>query len=214
MSLPVLEIENLSVSFMTRSTEVPAVMDFSMKVSEGDAMGLVGESGCGKSTVALAIMNYLGGNGKITGGSIKYRGRDMSSFSEKELRDIRGSEIAMIYQEPMASLNPAMRISSQLIEVPLLHEKITKEELDYKNKPIEVFERVDIEFSDADYDQAITDLANNKWNYQQFGYIQARQEAYGSIGDQLDMQYWDAVNGTTTWKDHIAQVKSDNPKPE
>ena len=113
MSLPVLEIENLSVSFMTRSTEVPAVMDFSMKVLEGDAMGLVGESGCGKSTVALAIMNYLGGNGKITGGYIKYRGRDMSSFSEKELRDIRGSEIAMIYQEPMASLKPAMRISSQ-----------------------------------------------------------------------------------------------------
>ena len=71
-----------------------------------------------------------------------------------------------------------------------------------------------LEFSEADYDQAITDLANNKWNYQQFGYIQARQEAYGSIGDQLDMQYWDAVNGTTTWKDHIAQVKSDNPKPE
>ncbi len=70
-----------------------------------------------------------------------------------------------------------------------------------------------LEFSDADYDQAITDLANSKWNDQQFGYIQARQEAYGSIADQLDMQYWDKVNGTTTWKDHIAQVKSDNPKP-
>ena len=71
-----------------------------------------------------------------------------------------------------------------------------------------------LEFSDADYDQAITDLANSKWNDQQFGYIQARQEAYGSIGDQLDMQYKDAVDGTTTWKDHVAQVKSDNPKPE
>ena len=70
-----------------------------------------------------------------------------------------------------------------------------------------------LEFSDADYDQAVTDLANSKWNDQQFGYIQARQEAYGSIGDQLDMQYKDAVDGTTTWKDHIAQVKSDNPKP-
>ena len=70
-----------------------------------------------------------------------------------------------------------------------------------------------LEFSDADYDQAITDLANSKWNDQQFGYILARQEAYGSIADQLDMQYKDAVNGTTTWKDHVAQVKSDNPKP-
>ena len=70
-----------------------------------------------------------------------------------------------------------------------------------------------LEFTDDDYAQAITDLANSKWQEQQFGYIQARQEAYGSIADQLDMQYWDAVNGTTTWKDHIAQVKSDNPKP-
>ena len=70
-----------------------------------------------------------------------------------------------------------------------------------------------LEFSSADYDQAITDLANSKWNDQQFGYIQARQEAYGSIADQLDMQYWDSVNGTSTWSDYIAQVKSDNPKP-
>ena len=71
-----------------------------------------------------------------------------------------------------------------------------------------------LEFTDADYAQAITDLANSKWNDQQFGYIQARPEGYGSIADQLDMMYWDNVNGTTTWKDHIAQVKSDNPKPE
>jgi hypothetical protein len=71
-----------------------------------------------------------------------------------------------------------------------------------------------LEFDSADYDQAITDLANSKWNDQQFGYIQARQEAYGSIGDQLDMMYKDEVDGTTTWKDHVAQVKSDNPKPE
>ena len=70
-----------------------------------------------------------------------------------------------------------------------------------------------LEFSDADYAQAVTDLANSKWDTQQFGYVQARQEAYGSIADQLDMQYWDAVNDTTTWKDHIATVKSDNPKP-
>ena len=70
-----------------------------------------------------------------------------------------------------------------------------------------------LEFTDDDYAQAITDLANSKWNEQQFGYIQARQEGYGSIADQLDMQYWDAVNGTTTWQDHVAQVKTDNPKP-
>ena len=71
-----------------------------------------------------------------------------------------------------------------------------------------------MELSDSDYDQAKIDLGNSKWDAQQFGYIQARQEAYGSIADQLDMQYWDQVNGTTTWKDYIAKVKSDNPKPE
>jgi hypothetical protein len=70
-----------------------------------------------------------------------------------------------------------------------------------------------LEFTDDDYDQAITDLANSKYDQQENGYKSARQEAYGSITDQLDMQYWDAVNGTTTWKDHITQVKSDNPKP-
>ena len=70
-----------------------------------------------------------------------------------------------------------------------------------------------LEFTDDDYDQAVTDLANSKYDQQENGYKIARQEAYGSIADQLDMMYWDNVNGTTTWKDHIAQVKSDNPKP-
>jgi ribosomal protein L22 len=69
------------------------------------------------------------------------------------------------------------------------------------------------ELSDADYAQAKVDLGNSKWHKQQFDYIQKRQEAYGSLGDQLDMQYKDLLNGTTTWKDHIATVKSDNPKP-
>lgn len=70
-----------------------------------------------------------------------------------------------------------------------------------------------MEFSQADYDQAITDLANAKFDEQENGYKRARREAYPSIQDQLDMQYWDAVNDTTTWKDAIAQVKADNPKP-
>ena len=70
------------------------------------------------------------------------------------------------------------------------------------------------EFTDDDYAQAKIDLANNKWNEQQYGYIDNRLEAYGSIADQLDMMYWDNVNGTTTWKDHIAQVKTEFPKVE
>ena len=86
--------------------EIPAVMDFSCTVQPGEAMGLVGESGCGKSTVALGVMMDLGKNGAITGGTIKFKGRDLSTFSPEELRHIRGNEIAMIYQEPMASLEP------------------------------------------------------------------------------------------------------------
>ena len=125
---PILEIENLSISFFTRLREIPAVMDFSCTVQPGEAMGLVGESGCGKSTVALGVMQDLGVNGRIVGGSIKFKGRNLNEMSTEELRDIRGSEIAMIYQEPMASLNPAMRIGKQLMEVPMIHEGASKEE--------------------------------------------------------------------------------------
>ena len=125
---PILEIENLSISFFTRLREIPAVMDFSVTVHPGEAVGLVGESGCGKSTVALGIMQDLGVNGRIVGGSIKFKGRDLNEMSGEELRDIRGNEIAMIYQEPMASLNPAMKIGKQLMEVPMIHEGVSKEE--------------------------------------------------------------------------------------
>lgn len=119
---PILEIDRLSISFFTRLREIPAVMDFSVTVQPGEAVGLVGESGCGKSTVALGVMQDLGKNGRVVGGSIKFRGRDLSAMSREELRDIRGSEIAMIYQEPMASLNPAMKIGKQLMEVPMIHQ--------------------------------------------------------------------------------------------
>ena len=125
---PILEIENLSISFFTRLREIPAVMDFSVTVQPGEAVGLVGESGCGKSTVALGVMQDLGVNGRIVGGSIKFKGRDLNKMSDEELRDIRGNEIAMIYQEPMASLNPAMKIGKQLMEVPIIHEGVTNEE--------------------------------------------------------------------------------------
>ena len=123
---PILEISNLSISFFTRLTEIPAVMDFSCEVWPGEAMGLVGESGCGKSTVALGVMQDLGVNGRVVGGSIKFKGRDLADYSPEELRQLRGSEIAMIYQEPMASLNPAMRIGHQLIEVPMIHQGISE----------------------------------------------------------------------------------------
>ena len=124
---PILEIDNLSISFFTRLREIPAVMDFSVTVQPGEAVGLVGESGCGKSTVALGVMQDLGVNGRIVGGSIKFKGRNLNDMSDEELRDIRGNEIAMIYQEPMASLNPAMKIGRQLMEVPMIHEGVSEE---------------------------------------------------------------------------------------
>ncbi|MGI3184669.1 dipeptide ABC transporter ATP-binding protein [Nioella aestuarii] len=125
---PILEIENLSISFFTRLREIPAVMDFSCTVMPGEAMGLVGESGCGKSTVALGVMQDLGVNGRIVGGSIKFKGKNLNEMSMQELAKIRGKEIAMIYQEPMASLNPAMKIGKQLMEVPMIHEGVSAEE--------------------------------------------------------------------------------------
>ncbi|MCC5976158.1 MAG: ABC transporter ATP-binding protein [Rubellimicrobium sp.] len=125
---PILEIDKLSISFFTRTREIPAVMEFSCTVQPGEALGLVGESGCGKSTVALGVMQDLGVNGRIVGGSIKFKGRDLCTMTPAELRDIRGSQIAMIYQEPMASLNPAMKIGKQLMEVPMIHEGVSKDE--------------------------------------------------------------------------------------
>lgn len=118
---PILEIENLSITFFTRSRPIPAVMDFSCTVMPGEAMGLVGESGCGKSTVALAVMRDLGASGRIAGGRILFKGQDLAQMDAAGLRRLRGSQIAMIYQEPMASLNPAMRIGAQLMEVPMIH---------------------------------------------------------------------------------------------
>ena len=125
---PILEINNLSISFFTRLGEIPAVMNFSCVLEQGKALGLVGESGCGKSTVALGVMQDLGVNGSIVGGSIKFKGRELNNMPQSELSKLRGSEIAMIYQEPMASLNPAMRVSKQLMEVPITHENASAKE--------------------------------------------------------------------------------------
>src|SRR5436305_9078535 len=123
--IPVLECKNLSISYYTRAGAVPAVYDFNLTVNPGEAVGIVGESGCGKSTVALAIMQYMGKNGAITGGEIRFLGRDMRTMSEDELRRIRGSQISMVYQEPMASLNPSMLVKDQLMELTMIHEGIS-----------------------------------------------------------------------------------------
>jgi peptide/nickel transport system ATP-binding protein len=125
---PILECKDLCISYYTRAGEIPAVVDFSLTLYPGETIGIVGESGCGKSTVAMAIMQHMGANGGVKSGSIKFKGKDMTQMSDDELRQIRGSEIAMIYQEPFASLNPSVKISTQLMEVPMTHENLSADE--------------------------------------------------------------------------------------
>jgi peptide/nickel transport system ATP-binding protein len=118
---PILEFEDVRISYFVRAGEVNVVPGLSFEVAATEAMGLVGESGCGKSTVALAVMRYLGRAGRITHGRILFEGRDLATFGERALREIRGRRIAMVYQDPMSSLNPVLTIGRQLMEVPLLH---------------------------------------------------------------------------------------------
>jgi len=124
---PVLECRDLCISYITRAADIPAVVDFNLVLNKGETVGLVGESGCGKSTVAMAIMQYMGHNGRISGGQVIYKGVDLATLTPEELRSLRGNEIAMVYQEPMASLNPSMRCGEQLIEVPMFHEGCSAE---------------------------------------------------------------------------------------
>ena len=119
---PILELDHARISYFTRAGEVNVIPGLSFALGAGEAMGLVGESGCGKSTVALAIVRYLGRAGRITRGRILFEGRDVAGLSPSELREMRGRRVAMVYQDPMASLNPVMTVGRQLMEVPMLHE--------------------------------------------------------------------------------------------
>ena len=121
---PVLEIRDLNLSYLTRAGEIPAVIDFSLTVHKGESVGLAGESGCGKSTVAMAVMRYMGGNGRIRSGSIRFRGVELGTLPPGELRAVRGAHVSMVYQEPSAALNPSLTLGAQLREVPVAHEGI------------------------------------------------------------------------------------------
>ncbi len=124
-----LKVENLSVHYMQKfSPPVLAVDRVDFQVGEGEMVGLVGESGSGKSTLGLAIMKLVPPPGKIVSGRILLNGRDLVPLSEKEMRFIRGREISMVFQDPMTSLDPLMRIGDHLIETILAHEKISKKE--------------------------------------------------------------------------------------
>lgn len=120
----VLEVKNLQTSFFTDDGVVPSVDFVDFEVREGEVLGIVGESGSGKSVTSLSIMGLIPSPpGKITSGEIVYQGKDITHYSEKQMRRIRGNEIAMIFQEPMTSLNPLFTIGSQMMEAVLLHKK-------------------------------------------------------------------------------------------
>ncbi|MCK9614649.1 MAG: ABC transporter ATP-binding protein [Candidatus Omnitrophica bacterium] len=116
-----LKVENLHTSFFTDTGEVKAVRGVSLSLEEGKTLGLVGESGCGKTVTALSIMQLLPYNAKITAGSILYKAKDLLKLSHEELRKIRGGEISMIFQEPMTALNPVFTIGEQIRETIVLH---------------------------------------------------------------------------------------------
>ncbi len=137
---PILKVENAAISYETRYGDVEAVRDVSFDVHRAKTFGVVGESGCGKSTVAFGIVDFLGPNGKIVDGSIKFQGRELVGRTQEELRTLRGDQISMVYQDPMQALNPSVNIGDQLAEVLTVHRGISKEEA--WEKSIDMLERV------------------------------------------------------------------------
>lgn len=122
----ILEINNLKTSFYTHVGEVQAVRGISFKMKKGDVMGIVGESGSGKSVTALSVMKLIDSPGKIKEGSIIFDGKDITNYSENQMSNIRGNDIAMIFQDPMTSLNPVFKIKNQMVEVIERHQKLGK----------------------------------------------------------------------------------------
>ncbi len=123
-----LEVDNLQTYFPTRAGVVKAVNDVSFYIDEGELLGLVGESGCGKSITALSIMRLIAPPGRIAGGSIKFKSEDLLNVSETRMREIRGNDIAMIFQDPMTSLNPVYTVGEQIAEALRLHRNLNKKD--------------------------------------------------------------------------------------
>ena len=138
----VLDIRNLKSHFFTAKGEVPAVDGVTIQVPPGKIIGIVGESGCGKSMTAMSVMGLLRYPGRVVEGSITLDGRDITHLSPRELAKVRGNEISMIFQEPMTSLNPVYPVGRQVREAILQHQKISKEES--RKRVLEIFQAVGI----------------------------------------------------------------------
>ena len=145
-----LRIDNLSTHFPTDDGVVKAVDGVSLVINEGETLGIVGESGCGKSVTALSIMRLLTPPGRIVEGSIHFEGRDLAKISDEEMRRIRGNEIGMIFQEPMTSLNPVYTVGDQISEAIVLHLRKSKKEA--RDMSIELLRRVGIPMPEKRFD--------------------------------------------------------------
>jgi peptide/nickel transport system ATP-binding protein len=141
-TVPILEVEHLGIAYETRKGDVEAVRDVSFRVEAGETVGLVGESGCGKSTIAYGIVNFLGPNGKIVGGNVRFQGEELVGRSQEELKKLRGDRIAMVFQDPMQALNPSVRLGEQLSEVLTFHRDISETEA--WGKSVEMLKRVNM----------------------------------------------------------------------
>jgi oligopeptide/dipeptide ABC transporter ATP-binding protein len=137
-----LSVENLQVRFQLRNGFTTAVDDFSLSVDQGQCVGIVGESGCGKSTTGFAIMQLLAGNGRISGGRIVFEGKDLAALSEKEIRKVRGNSMALIPQDPLTSLNPTAKIGHQVGESFKIHRGASDHEA--TKRALEVLEMVEM----------------------------------------------------------------------
>ena len=139
----ILKVEGLKTSFMTSSGEVQAVRGVSFDVRKGEILGIVGESGSGKSVTSMTILRLLADTARIKEGAIRFEGRDLTKVSEKEMRAIRGQKIAMIFQDPMSSLNPLVPVGKQVAEIMKIHHPEMKPE-QLKQRTLELFEQVRI----------------------------------------------------------------------
>lgn len=137
-----LEVKNLQTHFPTRAGLVRAVNSVSFNLDRGELLGLVGESGCGKSITALSIMRLIAPPGRIVGGELTFDGRNLLALSEREMRAIRGDDIAMIFQDPMTSLNPVFKVGEQIAEALRLHRKLSRK--DARAAAIEAMREVSI----------------------------------------------------------------------
>ena len=143
MAESILEVRNLEIRYVTDEETVCAVNDISFSLEKGESIGLVGETGAGKTTTALGIMGLVPDPpGEIVGGSVLFEGQNLLRMPEKNLREIRGGKISMIFQDPMTSLNPVMTVGEQIAEVVLLHSKMSKGEA--RKKAMEMLEQVGI----------------------------------------------------------------------